>query len=100
MRGKTLAHLCLSVVPIILVHQTDDMARHIVEVEDRRVGVKACGMELVTVLHGKFSKSNKVPPVHCFNHLLHSAWDHRVSPMLSTEKEWVDNQDFFRSLCC
>lgn len=46
------AHPCLSVVPVIAMHQADDTLGHTTEVEDGRVGVKAGGMELVTVLHG------------------------------------------------
>lgn len=46
------AHPCLPVVSVIPMHQIDNLLRHTVEVEDRRVSVKAGGMELVAVLHG------------------------------------------------
>lgn len=46
------AHPGLPIVSVISMHQVDDLARYVIEVEDRRVCVEAGGMELVTVLHG------------------------------------------------
>lgn len=39
-------------MPIVAVHQINDLLRHTAEVEDGRVCVKASGVELVAVLHG------------------------------------------------
>lgn len=46
------AHPCLPVVTVVPMDQADDLMGHTTEVEDRRVCIKAGGMELVTVLHG------------------------------------------------
>lgn len=39
-------------MPVVAMHQINDLLRNTAEVKDRRVRVKASGVELVAVLHG------------------------------------------------
>lgn len=45
-------HPSIPTMSVIAMHQTDNLLRHTVEVENGRECVKAGGMELVTVPHG------------------------------------------------
>lgn len=39
-------------MPVVAMHQINDLLRNTAEVEDGRIRVKASGVELVAVLHG------------------------------------------------
>lgn len=69
-------------MPVVAVHQINDLLRHTAEVEDGGIRVKASGVELVAVLHGQLGKCGKVFSAYCFDHLYHPAGDHRFGSVL------------------
>lgn len=69
-----IVHLDLATGSIVLVDESDDGVRYVVEVDSGRVRVEANGMKLVAVLHGDLCKSLKVPLLNRLLHSVHSFW--------------------------
>lgn len=64
------------------MHQVDDFAGNVIEVEYGWEGVQAGGVKLVAVFHSEFSKRRKVSSPNGPDHVVHPSWDHAVCAVL------------------
>lgn len=67
---------------IVAMHQVDDFAGNVIEVEYGWEGVQAGGVKLVAVFHGEFSKCRKVSFLNGPDHAVHPSGDHAVCTVL------------------
>lgn len=68
------------------MHQVDDFAGNVVEVEDGGEGVQTGGVKLVAVFHGEFSERRKVSVLNGPDHVVHPSGDDAVCAVLHWEK--------------
>lgn len=75
-------HSGLCVMLIVAMHQVNDSAGNVVEVEYGWEGVQAGGVKLVAVFHGEFGECRKVSFLNRPDHVVHTSRDHMVRTVL------------------